>query len=148
MGNSASPQRFSAYSRYSTYQKHLIWQIWVPLGLIIILILTSCGFTVHLFTINADAGVQLAAIAAIWIIIPAMISGLLALLILFFTIYGINKGLKGLPGVTELVLGFVLKVNRQIEEIADRSVVPIYKVRENLARLQALRKLLGFHQQE
>lgn len=90
----------------------------------------------------------MAAIAAIWIIIPAMISGLLALLILFFTIYGINKGLKGLPGVTELVLGFVLKVNRQIEEIADRSVVPIYKVRENLARLQALRKLLGFHQQE
>lgn len=93
---------------------------------------------------NADAGGQMAAVAVIYILLPLMLLGLIVLALLIAFIYLTTKGIKGLPNLAELLLGYIMIAREHIINTADRSIIPVFEIRGNWARWNALRNRLNF----
>ncbi|WKZ37505.1 MAG: hypothetical protein QY332_06110 [Anaerolineales bacterium] len=76
------------------------------------------------FKQNGDVG-RWAAISTIWIIIPALIAGLIFLAVLAGLVYLMARALGALPHYTNIAQAYVYKARGYIVRGADLSVKPI-----------------------
>lgn len=115
-------------STNSTLQQHrrqTTWQILFPLILSILIIL-AIGIFSGIGTIrNAQDGIRWAGISTIFLIIPAMIWGILFLLLLGVLVFGLNKLITILPLYSLAARTYVYKTALLIRRWADLAVEPI-----------------------
>ena len=117
------------------HRRETFWQITLPIfisaGIIVIIAVLSTKSTTNQTSVGSD-------IALIWLLIPALLFGLigLAITILFITLT--LKCIKIIPPYTHRLQISSLKISKRIQNFADLSVEPIMRVQSALAILHKL----------
>jgi hypothetical protein len=118
---SATPEHYS----YQRHRRQNTTQIILPMVistlLLIGMIALICFAT---FKSNGDVS-RWAAISTIWIIIPALLAGLIVLAVLIGLIYLMARVLGGLPHYTGIAQDYVYLAQRYIIRAADMVVKPV-----------------------
>ena len=115
------PEHYS----YQLHRRQRITQIIQPMvistllliGLIVLIIFST-------FNSNGDVS-RWAAISTIWIIIPALLAGLIVIAILAGLIYLMARALSGLPHYTGIAQDYVHLAQHHIIRVADMVVKPV-----------------------
>ncbi len=114
----------------STYQHHkhqVLWQIFVPLFLAILILLVVGVFAGIGTFDNPVNGTRWAGVAIIGLIIPVFLAGVIFLLLLGFISYGLSKLLQITPIYSLIARTYVFKIAFFIHQWADRFVEPVIK---------------------
>ncbi len=119
---------------YRTHRKEFLWQIMAPLILGVVLILVLMGFSVSPFFLQN----RLADIALIWLILPMLLLAFLVLITLLAIIYGLQKLTGVLPEAGFKFLGILDQVKTGIQQVDDRLVSPIIRMKASSASLSKL----------
>lgn len=116
------PEHYS----YQLHRRQRTTQIILP---VVIVTLLLVGMIVLMsfatFKSNGDVS-RWAAISTIWIIIPALLAGLILLAILLGLIYLMARALSGLPHYTGIAQDYVYLAQRYIIRGADMVVKPVF----------------------
>ena len=118
---SAPPQHFS----YQLHRRQRTTQIILPVvisTLLVIGMIVLVSFAT--FKSNGDVS-RWAAISAIWVIIPALLGGVIVFAILAGLIYLMARALTGLPRYTGMAQGYVYLAQSYIIRGADMVVKPV-----------------------
>jgi len=123
---------------YRAHRRQTFWQILLPV-IVTTLVLLAAGLLLALR--GGAAGASLwADVALIWLILPAMVFGLLILALLGGLIYLAARVLKGTPPVAAKVQHFFHLAERAMAQVTEKIVQPVLWVEEIKA---ALRRLTG-----
>ncbi len=117
-----------ANRRVDPLKKHrgqAAWQIWVPLGLGIAVVVALCVLSALATFSDLPISKTLAPVAVIWVIIPNCFSGLITLAILGGCIFLAAKMLGGLPELGAQILGAVDRLQRLVKSLSDRLAAPV-----------------------
>jgi hypothetical protein len=135
----AKPRPDPAHTRQS------FWQIWVPLGIGILAIVTLAVFAALNSFGNAALGGQYASVSLTFLILLYLPPALILMVILIALIYGLVKLLSILPVYTRYTQDFFVKVSYYVRQGSDWIAQPILKIRSWQAAAQTLFKHLQFH---
>ena len=138
-----TPQ-FKSKKNLETHQKHqkeVIWQIFLPLAIGVLLILILMAVSVS----SAVNQSRLADISLMWIILPNLFVALFVIVLLAVMIYGIMKLTSVLPTYTYKLQVFFNLVKTQIQKMDDRMVEPVIKGKSASASLKKLARQLFRH---
>lgn len=136
--------RLPSPAEHFSYQKHRreLWtKILAPLlaaGAVIVIVATLTGIAA--FGENSEVE-RWAAISTIWIILPIMVFGALALIILIAVIYGMAKLLALLPPHTGHAQRVVWRIEGVVRRITDRAVQPFLTWEGIAAAIKRLTRL-------
>lgn len=118
------PQHYS----YLKHRKQVVRQIILPVVIAAILMIALIVLiSLVTFNSNGDVG-RWAAISTIWIIIPAILAGLILLAILVGLIYLMARALSALPTYTGIAQDYVYKAKTYIIRGADMVAKPVIAV--------------------
>ena len=122
---------------YQAHRRNFLWQILVPMLVVLILVVIASVFT----AIRPPATASLwADISTIWVLIPLLIFALITLLILAGLIYGMAKLLNITPIYTQKLYLFIRRVTEKAANAADASAKPIFFVEELSASIRSIFK--------
>lgn len=114
------------------HQKHnRLWQIWVPLGLCIAIVL-FLGVMAVLWTtqdVSGDFNTKWASISVVILSLPALIAGLLSFAILCGLIYLTSRLSRSLSQIIRRVLGFLLEFQGFVQHWGDKAVSPVIGIK-------------------
>ncbi len=111
---------------YQAHKRDLIWQIFIPIGLtILIFIVASIGAATQT---GATASLW-ADISTIWLLIPVMFFSLIFLFILVGIIFGLAKLLQITPEYTHKLYKFIRLAGEKIAGLADNTAKPIFVIK-------------------
>lgn len=123
-----------------SYQKHrrqFAWQILIPMLVFALLALGAAGF----LSLSGVAGTRhLADVAVIWLALPLLVIGLAGILVLGGLVYLLARLLGIAPEYTGKAHKIIRQVAARISLLADKAVIPVVKINEVLAALQALKR--------
>ena len=120
---------------YKAYKRDFLWQILLPIIIILILVIAASVFT----AMRPPATASLwADISVIWLLIPLLFFALIILIILGGMVYGMAKLLDITPAYTRKFYLLIRRVTHKIEDIADASAKPIFFVEELLASIKSV----------
>ena len=123
---------------YQLHRRQLWTQILIPI-LVVVLVLVALIFIISVSTFRAGGEVERwAAISTIWIVIPIMAAGLLALIVFGALIYGMTRLLSFIPPYTGHFQKIVWRVEGYVRRGADMAVKPVYAVEEAAATVKRL----------
>jgi hypothetical protein len=114
---------------YVKHRRDVTRQILLPVILVAVL---GLGFAVlaGVAATGKSASVSLwADIAAIWVIIPLMLTLLIVLALTVGLVYGLSRLLKVSPRYTGLAQGYVLWFNTEVSLWADKIVQPVLSIK-------------------
>ena len=138
--NEKTAQKFTARNPVTAerHRRDVLWQITIPLtaGLLIILavgVLATFGAT-------AGAQSQMADIALVHLIIPMLFFGMISLLMLGGTVYGLARLLQAMPYFFLRVQIFFLRTQIGAHQVSDRLVAPMLGVHSFSARMRAFKR--------
>ncbi len=117
-----------ANRRVDPLKRHRVqaaWQIWVPLGLGIALVVALCVLSALATFSDLPISKTLAPVAVIWVIIPNCFSGLITLAVLGGFVFLASKMLGGLPHVGAQILAAVYRLQSLVQAMADRLTAPV-----------------------
>jgi hypothetical protein len=97
-----------------SHKKQKIWQIWVPLGFAILLMLALVVWAALATAGNPVVGMEWAAISIVFLSLPAMLIGLIILVILAGLIYLVSKLLGVLPYYSLIARTFVYRTGAKL----------------------------------
>ena len=118
----SSPKQLS----YLNHRRQLWTQILVPLLVAVLFILAIFILTIMVtFRDNGDVG-RWAAISTIWIVLPFMAAGLIALIIFGLFIYGMARLLALIPPYSGQAQKILWRVQGYIQRGADEVIKPIF----------------------
>ena len=118
------PQHYS----YLKHRKQVVRQIILPVAIAAVLMIALIVLiSLVTFNSNGDVG-RWAAISTIWIIIPAILAGLILLAILVGLIYLMARALSALPTYTGIAQDYVYKAEAYIIRGADMVAKPVIAV--------------------
>ena len=103
------------------------WQIWVPLGLAIALVITLCVLSALATMNDLPISKTLAPVTVIWVVIPYCLSGLIPLAFLFGCVFLTAKMLGGLPRLGARILAAVTRMQTLAKVLSDRIAAPVVK---------------------
>ena len=103
------------------------WQIWVPLGMAIALVVTLCVFSALATMNDLPISKTLAPVTVIWVLIPYCLSGLIPLAILFGCVFLTAKMLGGLPRLGARILAAFMRMQKLAKSLSDRVAAPVVK---------------------
>ncbi len=103
------------------------WQIWVPLGLAVALVITLCVFSALATMNDLPISKTLAPVTVIWVVIPYCLSGLIPLAILFGCVFLTAKMLRGLPRLGARILAGLTRLQTLAKLLSDRVASPVIK---------------------
>lgn len=131
------------HSQSASLQRHKrqrFWQILVPVIFGGVLVLVVAVLMILSITgINTGIAVsQWADASVIWILLPMILFGIMASVILFGLIYGLVQLLRILPSYTGLVQSYVRRYTSMIGEGSLKVLAPIIKVKSYRAGLSAV----------
>jgi hypothetical protein len=126
------------------HRRQMIWQIWVPLGASILIILALMTLTVVGAFMKSDQLERWGNLSAVWVIIPVLISTFIFLVIAFACVYGMSKLLQKMPGwMLRLQLGMV-HIGLIFRRAADAATRPVMAVNGVETRVKTLwQKIFG-----
>jgi hypothetical protein len=129
---------------YLQHRKQRRWQIYLPLGLGIVITLALMVWILLTASGRAPGGIisSGADTALIWLILPALVFALVAILVLFGLVYLLAKILNLLPSYTYLGQQYADLVAAQVTYWANMAVKPVFEVRAVAASIKALFKEL------
>lgn len=136
--NPLSPQPIKNPQTSMRHRKEVFWQITLPLVIAIVITITVASLVV--FSTTAGAKSQLADIALIQLIIPALFFSLISLVMLGGFIYGLVKLYQVLPEFFLRGLVFLLRVQLGVAKFNNRLTEPIIRMHIYNARRHALRR--------
>ncbi len=113
---------------FAPLKKHRIqaaWQIWVPLGLAIALVVTLCVLSALATANDLPISKTLAPVAVIWVLIPNCLSGFIPLAILVGLVYLNAKILGGLPRLGEAILNALGRLQKLIQQFSNLAARPV-----------------------
>lgn len=127
----------SHYS-YDVHRRQFWLQIFLPVLLPILIIIAVAVLT----SISALSGTgdpsRWAAISTIWLVIPAMMFGLLLLATLVGLVYLLARGLDVLPSYTSLAQYYVNRVASSIKHFSDKATKPVIFLNSLGASMKAI----------
>lgn len=126
------------HSSYRLHRRQLWWQIYLPICILVIIGVALAVFTWITAFGEGDNSQRWAAISTIWLIIPAMILGVLFFAVLAGLIYLIGRLLKIIPPYTDKAQHYVSLATRKTRAITDLAVRPILFLEGILASLRAV----------
>lgn len=96
----------------------MLWQIYVPLGVAVLALLVVMGLTI--FAAGMPTRSVWADVSAMYLIVFAVIGGLVVLVLLAGLGVGLWYVLRDLPGYFKIVQDFVRQVAAQVAEISQK----------------------------
>ncbi len=120
---------------YQAHRRDFLWQILVPMIVVLILVIIASVFTAMRPLETASLWAD---ISTIWLLIPLLIFALITLVILGGIIYGMAKLLNITPVYTQKLYALVRFVTKKIENGADASVKPIFFFEELSASIKSI----------
>ena len=127
------PQHYS----YLKHRKQVVRQIILPVVIAAVLMIALIVLiSLVTFNSNGDVG-RWAAISTIWIIIPAILAGLILLAMLVGLIYLMARALSVLPTYTGIAQDYVHKAKAYIIHVADMAAKPIIAVDGFIEKIRA-----------
>jgi hypothetical protein len=110
------------------HRRQMIWQVWVPLGASILIILALMVLTIIGAVNRSDHVERWGNLSAVWVIIPVLISSLIFITILLAVVYGMSKLLKNMPEwMLKAQLGMV-HIGLIVRRAADAATRPVMAV--------------------
>jgi hypothetical protein len=119
----------------SVHQKQILWQVWIPLSLGILMILALAVLAVMTDIGNGVEGGRLAGVSLIFLIIPSLIVCFFVILLLSLLIFGVYKLTEILPVYSFKALMYVIIASDFIRLWSDRVAQPVLVIHEGLAGL-------------
>ncbi|MCP4139508.1 MAG: hypothetical protein GY755_04310 [Chloroflexi bacterium] len=126
------------YKKKASYQAHrrdFIWQILLPMLLVLVLVVIASVFTAMRPSATASLWAD---ISTIWLLIPLLIFALITLVILAGLIYGMAKLLDITPFYTQKLYALICLLTEKIKNAADSSAKPIFFVEELSASIKSI----------
>jgi hypothetical protein len=111
-----------------THQKHrreVLWQITIPLGLGLLVILTMAILAA---ASTASQASHWADISLIWLITPTLLFTLITLAILAALIYGLVRLILVLPFYTYRLLNWLNLFGSRVKQLGNKAVEPVLRV--------------------
>ncbi len=87
---------------------------------------------------GSDASVRWGHVAAIWLILPLFVAGLIALIFLISLCVAFFKLTDLLPGYAIMVQNFINRLALRIQSLADRSIQPVIGLHAQKASIKRL----------
>ena len=122
------------------HHRQVLWQILVPLGVCLAIILGLCVGVVLAGIRGNPETARWMSISVIWLIIPLTFAGMLLLLILSGCVYLLLKLLRILPHYTQLAQAYAHYASVMVRFYADKIANPVLSLRAAWAGWQTLRK--------
>lgn len=121
------------------HRRQVFWQIWLPLGLTALLVITSAVLAVVMSTGSTRPTTgQLAAISTIWIILPLIPAGLIFLLFTIGLIYLTARALKIVPVYSRLAQIYIQIIGVKVSNLMDRLAKPLIQLGGSTAGWKAV----------
>lgn len=120
---------------YAAHKRQIIWQIYVPLGLFILIVI---GMAVIAALADAAGKSLWADISIIYLSFFLLLSALVILAITLTMVFLLYKGLEVIPYKTLQAQAFFFRVERKARGIADQSTEPFLRMSSLKAGAQAL----------
>ena len=124
----SSPKNFSPEQMH---KRQAIWQIFLPAFLGAAIFLALCVWVVF-YTIGYVPDAALpdqqsppAKVAVIWLLLPTCFGGLIQMAILGGLVYGMGRGIKGLPSLAQKLQNAMYRVSAGISRAADMVAKPV-----------------------
>ena len=136
MNHSVATARSGQPTSAREHQRQILWQVWVPLSLGILLVLGLAALTIIGANRGSAAVTKWSHLSAVIMLIPVLFFGIVILAILSAAIYGIAKALKILPVYTRLVQAYAQLISITIKVRSDQFLQPVFKVGGWLASVQ------------
>lgn len=132
MNDSFPPETYLTEPKHR-HSRQAFWQIYLPLATgFAVLLSLGIMVVVSQETGNPELS-RWAAIAAIWIILPVLAFGIVALLFNLFLIFLFSKVNNALPDYGRVARFYIFRVTGQIQTLANRLSSPVISLRSNLA---------------
>jgi hypothetical protein len=119
------------FSPEQMHRRQAIWQIYLPAFLGVAVFLVLCVGTV-LYTIGYVPDAALpdhqsppAKVAVIWLLLPTCFGGLIQMAIFGGLVYGLGRGIKGLPPLAHKAQGGLERVSAGLRRFADAVAKPV-----------------------
>ncbi len=132
------------------HRRQAFWQVYLPTFLGAAVFLALCVWTV-IFTIGYQPDANLpdqqtpaAKVAVIWLILPTCLGGLFQLALLGGMVYGLARGIKGLPGASHQLLAAIERLSDLLKQAADKVAAPVIAVNSRTAGLAQLWERIAF----
>jgi len=123
---------------YKAHKKDFIWQILVPI--LVILLLVIAASVIVTLRPAGDASLW-ADISTIWLLIPLLFFAFINIIILAAIIYGMSKLLNITPIYTQKLYALIILAGEKIESIVDDTVKPIFLVEGFSASLKSIKNI-------
>jgi uncharacterized BrkB/YihY/UPF0761 family membrane protein len=131
---------------YRKHRQQRFWQIIVPIGAGILLVVAVMTLTILTAT-RGDPGAQISGWAdtsMIWLILPILLVAVVIVLLLIAMIYLLAKTLKVLPVYTGIVQQYAALAAEKVKQISNRLTAPIINIRSSLAGInKTVGKIFG-----
>jgi len=124
------------------HKKQSFWQIWLPLGLtIIIFILISVSASIS-SAANYELSLHWANVSALLLITPVLFVSLIFLVVLAGLIYGLGKLLSIIPYYFGRAIEFFNQASGVVLIGANKVVAPVLSVRVSSSKIKAIKSRL------
>ena len=122
------PQKIAA-----DHRKQILWQIWVPLGGVALVILALAVLASVSTAQGSELPTRWSQISTIFLIIPLLGLGLVILLLVSALAYGVIRLIPILPVYSKKARMFLNMVSQQVRLRSDQAVAPILTVKSTAA---------------
>ena len=126
---------------HRAHRHQVLWQITIPVlvGSVILVALAVLAVLA-----NASQTSQLADISLVSIIIPALIFGLISLLLLIGSIYMVFRLIGIIPFYSYQLQNFLVLLDFRMKRISNKLVEPFLRVHSTRAKMRAFRKSVSW----
>lgn len=116
------------------HRKQMVWQVWVPLIATIVILLALAVLAVIGAFRGSPQVDHWGAIAAIWVIIPVLITGIILMAIVGGSAYGVSVLLKHMPEWMLKAQLFMIHLALTVRRVADAATKPVFGVSTTSAK--------------
>jgi hypothetical protein len=131
---------------FEDHRKQVWWQIFVPLGIFILLIVLL-GYLVTTSTLNnAEFGTKYSSISLVWILIPVILIAFILLTIMAGLIFGVGQLLSITPGYALKSQVFIEFLVSKWIDYNNMVVTPVLRLAGWMAGFQVIRRRINIFQ--
>lgn len=132
------PARPQATFSQSQHRRQRLLQIWLPLGLTVLIVLGVAVWAVVAATAPGPSMTHWANVSAVIVILPLCLGAILLLAVVIGLIYLTARMYRGLPGMDRKIQSVFFRIETGVHRAADQSVKPVLSIQGRLASLKAL----------
>lgn len=132
-------------STLEIHRRQVLWQIWLPVSLLVLTFIVLAGLSIIGTSYSADNSLHWSSISIIILILPLIPAGLIILLILAVSIYGLAKVLSILPVYSLVVRTYIFQLSFFVLVWTNRLVEPVLWLQSTSAAVAKFFNLIVSH---